>query len=322
VYGPNLMNIRWSAAEQALRRFELACIEPLQFAARKRRRLALFGIESLEHAPCAKVDWMPWTQFCVPDCAGFIVAERCYFAKYVFGNESRGVLWRGIPCVVDLDRYQHFDRYVTCLRRHSKGANLRQIRRARAEGFFCKRIFRPLYQRQRFEIDISKRFRSGLVLATIFRERPMLEFGGGFSSAEIASYLGRPSSDIVPGIALPEPSPPPCPYHWWTDWGVFISEDGADAVGGTPPRERLVGYLFLKRLGSIVRTTALMGHGAYLARGVMKLLFHDVMEWLLAREDPRVQGLRFLQYGALEHGNRGLIDWKQRFGFVPTRYSC
>jgi hypothetical protein len=60
-----------------------------------------------------------------------------------------------------------------------------------------------------------------------------------------------------------------------------------------------------------------MGHGDYLSQHVMKLLFHEVMAWLLARADPAVRGLGYLLYGAIEHGNDGLAAWKRSFGFMP-----
>jgi hypothetical protein len=50
----------------------------------------------------------------------------------------------------------------------------------------------------------------------------------------------------------------------------------------------------------------------------MKLLFCDVMAWLLAHQDPRVAGVRYLHYGAIEHGNDGLAAWKRSFEFAPS----
>jgi hypothetical protein len=139
-------------------------------------------------------------------------------------------------------------------------------------------------------------FRSGgPVLATFLRQRPE-----------------RALADIVRA----EPIPPLCPLHWYADWGVFAPES-ADAR----THDRLVGYLFLKRVGNVVRLTALMGHGGYLADGVIKLLFADAMRWLLDRQAPSVRGIRYLHYGAIEHGRAGLVAWKQRFGFQPLLFS-
>jgi hypothetical protein len=308
----------WESAEGALRRLELACTAPLAAAARKRRRLAVFGFTRLADVPSADIELDPGTAHCLPACADMIATERRYLAKYLCadGPPPRfGALWREVPAIIDLHRYPDFAAYAARLRRHSKGGVLRQIRKARAQGFVCRRIYRGFYRRQRFAIDTSKWFRSGLVLASILGRPPASDFPDRVSEADIAAFLGLTPSELGAGIALPEPPPPACPHHWGIDWGVFATED----CGETVPRERLVGYVLLRRSGNIVRTAGLMGHGAYLSHNVMKLLFHDVLEWLLSRTDPHVAGLRYLQYGAIEHGNPGLFAWKRSFEFAPTR---
>jgi hypothetical protein len=308
----------------ALHRLELACIEPWIIAARKRRRLAAFGIETLDGIPCGDLDLALDTSECPPACACLTAGERRYFARYLFDLAPRAgfvpPVWRGVPSVVDLDRYPDFASYADRLRRHSKGGVLRQIRKARAQGFFCRRIYSDFYRRQRFAIDTSKRFRSGLVLASLLRRSPESDFPQTVPLAEIAARLGRAPAEIIDGIPLPEPPPPACPLHWRIDWGVFIREDAAGDPRCNTPRERLIGYVFLKRTGNVVRTAGLMGHGAYLSRNVMKLLLHDVIDWLLTRADPSVQGLRYLNYGAIEHGNEGLSAWKRSFEFAPLRF--
>jgi hypothetical protein len=302
-------------AAAALHRLHLACIEPLIIAARKLRRLAAFGIERLHNIPCGGIDPAPDMPTCPPACASLIAAERRYLARYLDDREPSLVppLWRGVPAMIDLDHYPDFASYAHRLRRHSKGGMLRQIRKARAQGFYCKMIYRDFYRRQLFSIDTSKHFRSGLVLASLLRRPPDSDFPDGILMAEISAYLGRPLSEIAEGMSLPVPPPPSCPLHWSVDWGVF------DRDPGNASRERLVGYVFLRRSGDIVRTAGLMGHGDYLAQNVMKLLFHDVMQWLLTRGDPSVAGLRYLLYGAIEHGNDGLFAWKRSFEFAPLR---
>jgi hypothetical protein len=312
----------WEAAEHALRRLELACTAPLAAAARKRRRLAVFGLARLGDVPSADIQFDPGTAQCLPACADLIAAERRYLAKYVCSDGKRprfGALWREVPAIIDLHLYPDFAAYAARLRRHSKGGVLRQIRKARAQGFVCRTIYSGFYRRQRFAIDTSKWFRSGLVLASLVRRPPGSDFPDGVSGADIAAYLGRAPSEIAEGSPLPEPPPTACPHHWAIDWGVFATEDREAADGRKTPHERLVGYVFLRRTGNIVRTAGLMGHGAYLSQNVMKLLFHDVLDWLLSQADPRVEGLRYLQYGAIEHGNQGLFAWKRSFEFAPAR---
>ncbi|HVC54323.1 MAG TPA: hypothetical protein VND95_00105 [Stellaceae bacterium] len=305
-------------AADALHRLQLSCVEPLIIATRKRRRLAAFGIASPERLACADLALMADSGACVPPCSALIAAERRYLARYLGGGGASFIppRWRGVPAVIELDRYPDFASYADRVRRHSKGGVLRQVRRARAQGFFCKRIHRDFYRRQVFAIDTSKRFRSGLVLKSLVRRQPASDLPADISPAEIAAYLGRPAVRIADGAPLPEPPSPVCAQHWNIDWGMFQCEDT-----GSAPRERLVGYLFLRRAGNIVRTVGLMGHGDYLAQNVMKLLFHDIMQWLLARADPHVVGLRYLLYGAIEHGNDGLLAWKRSFEFAPLRFA-
>lgn len=301
----------------ALHRLHLACVEPLIIAARKRGRLAACGVGGLGEIACAEIALGCEASAAALGCAAAAARERRYLARYVDGSDKPrwSSQWRGVPAVIDLGGYADFASYADRVRRHSKGGVLRQVRKARAEGFFCRTIHRDFYRRQLFAIDTSKRFRSGLVLGSLLRRPPASDFPAGVSPGDIALHLGRPVSEIVAGAALPEPPPPVCPLHWNLEWGVFAPADFA-----TAPRERrLVGYIALRRSGNIVRTTGLMGHGDYLARNIMKLLLHDVMEWLLRRSDPRVAGLRYLLYGALEHGNDGLFAWKRSFEFAPMR---
>ena len=305
-------------AADALHRLHLTCVEPLIIAARKRRRLAALGLERLDDIPYGTVDLAAGGRGCAGTCAAALAAERRYLSRYLAAPGRLPVppALRGIPAVITLDRYPDFAGYAARVRRHSKGGILRQVRRARAQGFVCRQFYSDFYRRQRFAIDTSRRFRSGLVLASLLRRPPVSEFPAGLDMAEIAAYLGRPAREIGEGCPLPEPPAPACTRHWQIDWGIFLPEEGAAG----DRRERLVGYILLRRSGSIVRTAGVMGHGAYLAQHVMKLLFHDVMEWLLRRTDPSVQGIQYLLYGAVEHGNDGLFAWKRSFEFEPLRF--
>jgi hypothetical protein len=267
-------------------------LEPIQIAWRKRRRMAHFAIENLDDLACGEVDLVPHARGCIPVCAQIVEAHRVYLGKYLFCGE-RGLSrpWRAIPLVIDLDRHAHFESYAERLKRRRK-----EIERARRRGFYCRQFDRNLYRFELFEIDTSLRFRSGgPVPAAFLRKRP---------------------ERLPESVIRAEPPPSPCPLHWYFDMGVF-----APARGGTATEDRLVGYLFVKRVGSVMRVTALMGHRDYLADGVVKLLFADFVKWLLGRGDARVRGIRYLHYGAIEHGGLGLVAWKRRFQFAPMLFS-
>jgi hypothetical protein len=43
----------------------------------------------------------------------------------------------------------------------------------------------------------------------------------------------------------------------------------------------------------------------------MKQLHLPILEWLLERSDPLVQGIEQITYGAVERGSDGLYFWKK-----------
>jgi hypothetical protein len=277
--------------EQALMRSYYRYVEPIQIAWRKRSRMGRFGIESLHEIACGEIDLASSSPYCVPVCAEIVEAHRVYLAKYLFcDGRTISRLWRGIPLVINLDLYPDFESYVGRLRRRWK-----EVQKADQRGFHCRPIDRNLDRFELFEIDTSRKFRSG--------------------GPVIAAFLRRPPARASAETARGEPVPSGCPLHWYSEWGVFSPEGAHQRSDG-----RLVGYLFLKRVGNVVRLTSLMGHGAYLADGVVKLLFAKAMRWLVTREDPSVRSIRYLHYGAIEHGGAGLVAWKQRFGFEPLLF--
>jgi hypothetical protein len=280
------------SGEQAVLRLYFNFVEPTEIACRKRRRMAYFGIQKLDDLACGEIDLAPGSPGCIPVCAEIVEAHRAYLAKYLFCGERRlSLLWRAIPSVIDLDRYPDFETYAESLKRRRQ-----EIERARRRGFHSRPFDRNLYRFELFEVDTSLRFRSGGPVP--------------------AAFLRRPPERVSSSVIRTEPSPPSCQLHWYYDLGVF-----APAHGEATTEDRLVGYLFLKRVGSVVRLTALMGHGEHLADGVVKLLFADGMRWLLGRGEARVRGVRYLHYGAIEHGGPGLVAWKQRFQFKPLLFS-
>jgi hypothetical protein len=311
----------WDIAERSARRVYFATVEPPLIAVKKRRRLELFGVRDPAVLPCAELEPQHRPERCVPGCIAFIAHEMAQLSPFLFrGGDGFGPLHglRGTPAIIDLDRFADANAYRAALKRHSKGGILRQVRKARAQGFYSRTLFRDLHARQCHEIQASKRLRSGPVLAA-FKPPPVAAFGSDITLADIAAWVGRPMAEVAQGVPFPEPPPPACLDHWALDWGCFIA-DPSPGPEGSVIAERLVAYVFLKRIGNLVRTRGLMAHGDYLAKNVMKLLFHDVMAWLLARQDPRAAGVRYLHYGAIEHGNDGLAAWKRSFEFAPMPF--
>ena len=61
-------------------------------------------------------------------------------------------------------------------------------------------MLRDLYYRQCWEIQTSKRFRSGPVLAAFVKPPPQTDFAGGITLEHIAFYLGKPLSEVTQGV--------------------------------------------------------------------------------------------------------------------------
>jgi hypothetical protein len=151
----------WSAlatGEQVLTRAYYSYVEPIQFAWRKRRRVARFAIASLDELASGAIDLAPCSRHCIPLCAEIVEAHRVYLSKYLFW-EWRAVSrrWHGVPLVIDLDLYPDFQSYVAHLRRGQAGgpAGLRlQADRPRSPPVRAVR-------NRHLSIDTSLWFRSG-----------------------------------------------------------------------------------------------------------------------------------------------------------------
>lgn len=285
--------------ERLLNRFYFKWIEPLAFARKKAARAALFEIGSLAGLPRAAIDLGLPGPACIPSCGEIVEAHRRYLGKYIFAETPPGS-WktRGVPLVIDLDQYQNFEAYMRRLKRHSKGAAVRQAAKASRQGFYCRRIDRRYHAGELSAIETSTRVRSGGLV--------------------VAAFLRRPAKHQPPAAQTPTAPEPACDRHWYVDWGVFHRPEPGVAAGPDRPAERLAGYIYLKRVGTTIRVTSLLGHRDDLPHGIMKLLFLDVMKWLLDRQTPIVQGVRYLHYGAIEHGRKGLPIWKRRLQFEPS----
>ncbi len=104
--------------------------------------------------------------------------------------------------------------------------------------------------------------------------------------------------------------------HWDLYVGVFRPAAGYQQ-GAVTTDQQLVAYARLHRIGNMLRYAELMGHAQFQRQGVMSLLHLQVVELLLTRNTPWLQGIEYLSYGALEQGSDGLLFWKRKAQFLP-----
>lgn len=264
--------------------------------------LGHFGYAGVADIPIAKVS-VPSSPNCQEYCR--IVAGRMpvSFADYLsftpIGSDYKLAYF---PMMIDLAAYPDWPSFETYIKGFGKGQRPRMARKAEQNGFYVKPFNWNLFLPDVYDINTSKEVRSGGRMRESYRTT--VEEMGGMPTA----YL--------------EPAPPQCPLMWPQEFGVFRAEPGR-RQGSVVVDERLVGYISLTRYGNFVIYGMILGHGDYLADGVMVLLHLKIVRWLIEqRSQPLAAGVRYLFYGGMQSGGAGLFQWKRLAGFRPYRVFC
>lgn len=161
-----------------------------------------------------------------------------------------------------------------------KGNFLREAKKA--EKIFYVDTFEPFFHSDEIErINKSMLIRSGRKMRDAYNR----------TAKELEdAYSAEPMRD--------------CPYHFSEWWGIFdLSED-----------TELVGYIQIKRYGTLGIYSTILGHGDYLSCGIMPKLHLSVME---AWAD---YGIKWLMYAGWHDGLKGLQLWKRKAGFDPVMF--
>ncbi len=176
-----------------------------------------------------------------------------------------------------------------------KGRVIRDYNRAKRNGYFVKKFDRRTYIPDIYSINVSKPQRAGKQMRADYR-RTVQELGG--YPDKYYKY-----------------TPPTCPVHGSTMYGVFKSEPGR-FIGDVCTNDRLVGYIHFFRCGNLARYSQILGHGDHLAEGIMYLLHFTIVEDLLL---SNLHGLYYLMYSGFSSrgDDGGLQKWKRRCLFEP-----
>jgi len=112
---------------------------------------------------------------------------------------------------------------------------------------------------------------------------------------------GRPMSESyhTPPSQTPDPEWV-CEFH------------GVHTYGVEAPSGDLVAYLWLYRAGALGLVSQILGHGAFLTRGIMYLLWQGMLMSEPADDDC------FIVYNRHDSGTDGLRFYKDRVGLVET----
>lgn len=276
-------------------RLHQAVIEPALVLALRRKRLGMFGMAPADLAE-QRVAWHR-PQDCRAPCPLHPDKVPKLLRRYARTRAASAERTRLTPMLIRIPDFADIKAFDAVLKQRSS-RTLSKIRSAERRGYRARQFMLASHVEDMHAIRTSMAFRAA---------GPV--FDRWFLKPE---HIARPAGELL------HVASPCCPMHWTIWWGVFVPEPG-HAQNGVEVGERLVAYVKVMRIGDVVHYTEIMGHRDRLADGVMMLLHHEIMRWLIEAPEPAAKDTRFLLYGAAEHGGEGLLTWKKRAGFVPGR---
>ena len=275
-------------------RLHQAVVEPILVGRLRRKRLEAFGLREadLEELP---VEWHR-PDDCRAPCPLHPDEVPKLLRRYarITGEPSRDAL---TPMIIRLADFPDVASLDARLKRRSS-RTLSKIRATARKGYHARQFMLASHVADMHAIRTSMAFRAA---------GPVFD-----------RWFLKPEHIAAPATELLHVASPCCPMHWTIWWGLFAPEPG-HIQNGVEVGERLVAYVKVMRIGDVVHYTEIMGHRERLNDGVMALLHHEIVRWLIEAAEPAAQGARVLLYGAAEHGGAGLLTWKKRAGFMPGR---
>ncbi|MDZ7867871.1 MAG: hypothetical protein U5L02_01495 [Rheinheimera sp.] len=278
----------------ALSKWYTQQLEPLWFRRRRPQRLKSF-------APQAELPQLPIAQLQLTGDLGsdspLIPRYQRYYQQFLqVGALQSGLLQQGgIAMLLPLHQYAQIADFNRQLKKNA-GNFWREADKARRSGFTFQPLMMANHTPDLLEIRRSRKVRAfGPVLDAF--------------TLQLADLGGAP-------VALQPLQLPVLAEHWDLYVGVFRPLAGYQQ-GAVSTNQQLVAYARLHRIGNMLRYAELMGHAQFQRQGVMSLLHLQVVELLLTRNMPWLQGIEYLSYGALEQGSDGLLFWKRKAQFLP-----
>jgi len=275
-------------------RLHQAVVEPILVRRLRRKRLDAFGLREadLEELP---VEWHRPGD-CRAPCPLHTDKVPKLLRRYasVAGEQAGSGLTPMMVRIADFPNIAAFDGVL----KQRSSRTLSKLRATARKGYRARQFMLASHVADMHAIRTSMAFRAA---------GPVFD-----------RWFLKPEHIAAPATELLHVASPCCPIHWTIWWGLFAPEPG-HVQNEIEVGERLVAYVKVMRIGDVVHYTEIMGHHDRLGDGVMMLLHHEIMRWLIETPEPAATGAKVLLYGAAEHGGTGLLTWKKRAGFVPGR---
>jgi hypothetical protein len=261
-------------------------------------------LRELGHAPCKwaeiviteiiEPDLMLNVESCDDACRGLLGALPKGLENYFYLEHKTDQVTppRFTPMFIDLETIQDFNSWL-----YSRPATYRhQFQKSERADFSFEPYNRKNHVPDIFEINTSKVDRSGgPIRATLTRS---------------VEEMGGAATTLMPLDSLT------CMHHWRQTLGVFNATEGY-LQGDLDVGKKMVAYITVVRHGEFAIVTQIMGHGDYLAKGVVNFALQKFVEASLAEQWGKHSGLRFIMYGGVQNGGEGLYNFKRRSGFAP-----
>jgi len=276
-------------------RLHQAVVEPILVLALQGKRLGLFGMGRADPEE-DRIEWHR-PQDCRAPCPLHADKIPKLLRRYARTAAHGPVRGRLTPMLIRIPCFSDIKAFDAALKQRSS-RTLSKIRSAERRGYCARQFMLASHVEDMHAIRTSMAFRAA---------GPVFD-----------RWFLKPEHIAAPATQLLDVASPCCPMHWTIWWGVFAPEPG-HLQNGVEVGERLVAYVKVMRIGDVVHYTEIMGHRDRLGDGVMMLLHHAIMRWLIEAPEPAARDAKILLYGAAEHGGTGLLTWKKRAGFVPGR---
>lgn len=272
-------------------------IEPLFFKNKLRQRLHAYGLSDRTLAPVLTIDCVQQCQCGTPICRKMITSYEETFSHFysVARLHKRSQAKLTTLHAIDLNQYKSYDDYKKEMAKKS-GNFVRDAKKAFREGYRVHLIEPSNHSPDIVSIHRSLKIRSFGLMPDAF-----------FINIDHLGGLPKTFAEI---------QQPSCPQHWEYLFGVFADRPGYQQ-GAIRTDQQLLGYARLHRIGNTLFYRDFIGHGDYVAHGIMKLLHMEIMQWVLDPANVFTQDISQMVYGAMERGSEGLFTWKRRSLFAP-----
>jgi hypothetical protein len=196
-----------------------------------------------------------------------------------------------VMAILDLAEYENAEAYIDAVRAASKGNVIREARKAEAAGLTCH-LFEPAEYADDIQAILdSKPERQGGAL------RPPYDQG----AEAFLEFIREEHANREP----------PCPRHHNSWYGIFGAGPGS--------RETLLGFIMLERNGQFGHYRHILGHGDWLAKGIMFEL-HFALVDLMYSSEPGLSVVSYAGWTDLPDrvdARPGLTRWKKKTLFKP-----